>query len=102
MKRIIDGKIYNTETAIEISFFETSCSTSDFRYRCETLYKTKKGVFFLAGKGHALTKWATHSCGSSGWGEGIIVLSTEKAREWCERNDIDCEIIEKNFQIEEA
>lgn len=102
MKRIINGKTYNTETALEIASFESSLSQSDFRYKEETLYLTKKGQYFLAGEGHAMTKWCTNNGNSSSWGEGIELLDELEARTWCEHNSIDTSIIEQHFEIIEG
>ena len=49
MKKIIDGKIYNTETAEKIGFY---CNgESGFGRFHETLYKTQKGRYFTHGEG---------------------------------------------------
>lgn len=102
MKRVINGKIYNTETAIFIANDESSLSMSDYRYYDESLYKTKKGTFFLAGRGHAMTKWATHNGNSSGWGEGIELLSENEALTWCEDISLESEIINLHFTLEQG
>lgn len=52
----------------------------------ETLYRTKRGKYFLHGIGGANTKyWHQYSGGGCG-GEEIIPLSEAEAREWCEEN----------------
>ena len=47
MRRIVDGKRYDTETAQKIGH-ESRGNCGDFRAWSETLYKTKKGAFFIA------------------------------------------------------
>jgi len=48
MKKVIEGKIYNTETAEAIADNEFSDGTNRMSHgRCLTLYKTKKGAFFV-------------------------------------------------------
>jgi hypothetical protein len=87
MKRIVDGKMYNTETATKIHTEDACLSSTDFRHWNETLYKTKKGAYFLAGYGGPMTRWAVPSgdgngrCGS----KGIRVLSEADARYWVEK-----------------
>ncbi len=103
MKQVIDGKTYNTETAIEIGFFRTGLGRGDFRNRSEALYKTKKGRFFLAGRGGPMTRWATRSadggyCGDS----GIQAMITRGSLDWCEVHNIGADVITENFEIEEA
>ena len=102
MKRVIDGKVYNTETAEEIGSYSYGYR-GDFNRVEETLYKTKKGSFFLAGNGGPQSKYGysprqNELCG----GYGMSVLTEEEACNWCENHDIDAEIIAANFKIEEG
>lgn len=43
MKKIINGKMYNTETATKLGDFWNGLSKSDFRQLSETLYRKKNG-----------------------------------------------------------
>lgn len=54
MKKIIDGKMYNTETATEIHHFNNGLPYSDFNYLEESLYK-KKDWRILPGR-----QWRSH------------------------------------------
>ncbi|WP_347273236.1 hypothetical protein [Candidatus Kuenenia sp.] len=76
MKKVIDGKIYNTETAELLHAWSNGKYTSDFGYIKESLYRTKKGAYFIAGEGGAKTGYA-RACGSNSvcGGEGIDVVS---------------------------
>jgi len=102
MKQVIGGKVYNTETAEEIGSYANNLGTRDFRDLEETLYKTRKGNFFIAGEGGALTRWAKIAGDGSGPGEGIEALNKQEALAWCESHDIDADIIAKHFEVEEA
>jgi len=44
---------------------------------------------------HAPTRSAT-------WGDGIKVLSKSEALEWCEGANVDTDIIQQYFEIQEA
>lgn len=55
MKKVINGKVYNTETAEEVASYSFS-NSNDFRYIREKLYRTKKGNWFLYGEGGPMTK----------------------------------------------
>lgn len=90
MKAIIEGRRYNTETAYEIASYSNNLGRGDFNNYSETLYKTKKGVYFLAGEGGAASKYSW-SCGNGSiGGDGIIVLSVQEAFDWAEQHmDID-------------
>lgn len=85
MKRIIDGKAYNTKTAEELASAGYGCA-SDFNHWRETLYRTKNGAYFLAGVGGPRSQWAERAPdGGYGGGRGISVLSEAEAREWVEK-----------------
>lgn len=90
MKKVIDGKVYNTETAEEIHSWDNGFYGSDFKQCEETLYRTKKGAFFLHGHGGPMSKYAV-SCGNGYSGSSDIeVMTNEEAREWLEeKNAID-------------
>lgn len=88
MKKVINGKMYNTETATCIGCKCTNAlSQRDFRYREEKLYQKRTKEFFLYGEGGALTEYAEYvtGCGYT-YGEKIIPLSEEEAKEWVEKN----------------
>lgn len=104
MKRVIDGKIYNTETAEEICDLTCSAYPGDFQFHETTLYRTPKGAYFLAGKGGPLTRWAQPE-GNSGYsgGSGLEVVTQEEARGYAESAELSPEaMIEAGFELEEA
>ena len=82
MKKIINGKKYDTETAKEIYGFS---SGSDFGYISKILYRKKTGEFFICGEGGAMTSYAKvcedgSICGSS----EITPISEKIAKEFVE------------------
>ncbi len=84
MKRIIDGKKYDTLTAEEVA--ESSHGyKSEYSYYEETLYRKRTGEYFLYGYGHGDSKYAKQVCGDFGPGSDIIPLTYEQARTWAER-----------------
>lgn len=85
MKKIINGKMYNTETAKEIGYYENNFSRRDFNWLSETLYRKKTGEFFIHGEGGPATKYA-EAVGQNSWsgGERIIPVNFEGARRWAE------------------
>jgi len=103
MKKIINHKVYNTETAELIDEYWNGLEKNDWHYLYEELYMTKKGNWFLYYEGGPLSKHGESDYGI-GWGtEGIIPLEPEEAYEWLERNDCH-EVIQKHFSdiIEDA
>ena len=87
MKKIINGRLYDTDTAKEIAADGNGLSPRDFRSYSETLYLKRTGEYFLYGEGGPMTKYA-RSCGGNAWsgGSGIIPLTAEEAREWGEKH----------------
>lgn len=90
MKKIIDGKMYNTETATNKGEWNNGIYSNDFRNCSETLYQKKTGEFFLHGSGGAMSKYAetfgNNTCGMS----VIIPLSEVEAQNWVELHlDVD-------------
>lgn len=97
MKKIIGGKIYDTDTATRIDVMSNNRSYSDFSYFSETLYRKRTGEYFLYGEGGPMSKYAV-SRGDNSWsgGSAIIPLSYDKAKEWAEEN-MDADDYQKEF-----
>jgi hypothetical protein len=85
MKKIINGKKYDTDTAK--SMLSWSNDRTDFSYCHEELYRKKTGGFFLYGSGGPMSKY-TKSCGDNCWSgaEEIIPLTEVEARKWAEEH----------------
>ncbi|MDD3145500.1 MAG: hypothetical protein PHV23_05305 [Candidatus Gracilibacteria bacterium] len=86
MKKIIEGKVYNTDTAKYIAHVGNGLSSSDFRYFEENLYKTKKGQYFLVKEGGPMSKYS-YGEGSKIYGDiNIELISKENILKWFEDN----------------
>lgn len=87
MKKVIDGALYNTETAREIGRYSNGGSFRDFSHYREVLYRTKSGKYFLFGEGGPMTRYAV-SEGQNSWtgGEHIEPMTPNAAREWAEEH----------------
>lgn len=103
MKKVVDGKRYNTETAEVVAEYYNGLGCGDFRRVDEALYRTNKGSFFLAGEGGPMTKYSRAVGDMTGGGEDIIPMSGEEALSWLESKN-ETEAIEKYFRetIEDA
>lgn len=97
MKKIINGKVYDTKTAKELGSWSNMADYGNFSQFSETLYRKKTGEFFLHGEGGPMTKYAVAK-GSNGWrgGERIMPLSFSEARKWAEEH-LDGEEYEEIF-----
>ena len=97
MKKIIDGRKYDTETAVALATYSDGKGWRDFSHFEETLYRKKTGEFFLHGSGGPMTKYS-RSRGQNEWsgGDEIIPLKFEAARKWAEEH-MDVEEYEEIF-----
>jgi len=99
MKKIINGKKYDTETAEELAYWENMPNALDFNQYSETLYRKKTGEYFLHGEGGPMTKYA-RTIDSNSWsgGERIMPLTVAKAQAWAEEH-LDGDKYEKIFGV---
>lgn len=102
MKKVINNAVYDTGKAKVLGSFSNGSNYRDFAYFSETLYRTKSGRHFLHGEGGAMSPYATRSGNDSGWGEKIMPMSYENAREWAEKNLDGDEYIEAFGEPEEG
>lgn len=86
MKKIIHGKLYDTDTAAEIACDSNGYGFADFRYCREALYRKKNGEYFLYGEGGALSPYAQKCRGGSCEGSRIRPLTEESAKTWGEQH----------------
>lgn len=85
MKKIVNGKTYNTETAELIGEYWTQgIKRGDFDYYEETLYKTKNGhyFFFIFAGAHCIPKKLPD--GNTTGMQFIQPVSEKDAQEWVE------------------
>lgn len=101
MKKIINGKRYDTETAEFIGRWENMYNSAELQYECEKLYRKKTGEFFIYGAGGPASSYAVQT-GSSSWSgsEKITPIIISEAKKWAEEN-LDADDYEKYFEIEE-
>ena len=84
MKKVINGKLYNTQTAQSHASRDNHCLPNDFHYVEEPLYRKKTGEFFLYACGGALSIYAEHFARGSRGSSRIVPLTEAEAREWAE------------------
>ena len=82
MKKIINGKLYNTETAKELFYWSNGYYSSDFYWASETVYQKKTGEYFLHGQGGALSAYGESYGNNRIAGDTIIRFSLDEFREW--------------------
>ena len=87
MKKIINNRMYDTDTATNVGEWENMADIRNFRHFTETLYRKRTGEYFIHGVGNADSKYAV-SAGQNQWtgGAKIIPLTYDSARKWAEEN----------------
>ncbi len=101
MKKVLNGKVYDTDSARKMAFWSNGLGYNDFKHCEETLYLKKTGEFFLYGAGGPMSRY-TVSKGDNTWsgGEMIIPLSLEAAQKWAEEH-LDGDEYEEIFGVVE-
>lgn len=86
MKKVIEGRLYNTATA-KLLGEDSYSNPSDFNYWIESLFQKRTGEFFLYGEGGPMSRYA-QTAGQNEWsgGEQIQPLTVENARQWAEQH----------------
>lgn len=86
MKKIINGKKYDTETAEKVGSWNNGLSSNHFNNCSETLYRKKTNEFFLYGEGGAASKYAGYNYNSSWGSDKIIPMTLNEAKTWVEEH----------------
>lgn len=86
MKKIINGKMYNTETAKCLSEWSNG-HYGDLTYVEETLYRKRTGEYFLYALSGAAGKYAEKTSYNN-WsgGDRVISMTENEAKSWMEAN----------------
>ena len=90
MKKIINGKKYDTATAEFLASWWNGLASNDFAHCSEELYRKRTGEFFLYGEGGPMTEYR-RTIGQNEWsgGEDITPLTEAEARKWVEEKAND-------------
>ena len=87
MKKIIKGKMYDTDTARLVGEIGNGLSYRDFRWMEEHMYCKRTGEYFLHGEGGPASAYCEHMAdGCRSNGEEIRPLTVSEARKWAEEN----------------
>lgn len=82
MKKIINGKLYDTRTARKVGGYHNGLR--DFAWCSEDLYRKRTGEFFLHGEGGARSQYAERDGDLICDGARILPMTFEEARKWAE------------------
>ena len=84
MRKVINGRTYNTATSKHIGNWGNGIYGSDFRSCSEDLYKNTKGAYFLVGEGGPLSKYSVSHGNDTSGGRELIPMTATEAQEWAE------------------
>ena len=100
MKKIINGRLYDTETAKFIGSWNNGLFTSDFHFCIEELYQKKTGEYFLYGSGGAMSIYGKSYGGGMCGSEDIIPMTEKEVKIWAETHLTADEYMEL-YEVEE-
>ena len=97
MEKVIEGKIYNTETDKQVAGGYYS-NYGEFQYWCEELFRTDQGNWFVYGEGGEKFSYArTVEQNASNGGNDITPLTKKEALAWIEVHNPDADALEEYF-----
>lgn len=85
MKKVIDGKRYDTDSAKRLGCWESDQDYRGLYHEEEELYRTKAGNYFLYCYGGAASQYSKKT-GPNEWSSNELIqpISEERARKWAE------------------
>lgn len=86
MKKIIRGKVYDTDTAREVGSWSSDHYANDFAWYAETLYQKKTGEYFLHGEGNAASPYRQRCYDMWAAGDQLVPFGYDEARKWAEEH----------------
>lgn len=97
MRKVINSKKYDTDTAELIGSWHNNFEIRDFSHCSESLYRKKTGEYFIHGEGGPSSKYA-ENIGQNEWsgGEKIMPVGYAEAKKWAEEN-LDADEYEAEF-----
>jgi hypothetical protein len=102
IRKVVDGKIYDTETATEVATHDNGLGRNDFTFEWLGIFRTKGGAWFLSGETGAIGRFREQIGDGYASGKVLEVLTEQGALALLERWN-ETSAIEKYFPfVEEA
>lgn len=102
MKKIINGRLYDTDKAELLTIWNNGFPYSDLSFVEESLYRTNKGKYFLYCEGGPNSEYFEWDEGNRRKGETIRPLTSEEARAWGEKHMTVESYIKEFGEVDEA
>ena len=85
MKKVIGGKLYNTDSAKRLGFWSNGLGYGDLNRCEEILYQTRSGAYFIYGAGGPMSRYS-RSVGQNQWSgsQHIEPVDFDTAKKWAE------------------
>lgn len=90
IKKIVDGKTYNTKTATHLALYAYD-DCDQYEWYWEHLYQTRNGAFFLVGDGMSeYTPYGALLPGTNDYirGHVLLPLNVNQVRKWLEMREL--------------
>jgi len=100
MRKVINGKTYNTATSKKLGSWNNGHSMTDFGHCEEGLFKNTMGAYFLHAEGGPMSRNADRSGANFTWGDKLVPMSRDEADAWAQEY-LETEEYEKEFGIHE-
>ena len=100
MRKVINGRTYNTATSKRIGSWDNGIYGSDFRSCEEDLYKNTKGAYFMVGEGGPMSKYSVCHGNETSGGRELIPMTATEAQEWADGH-LTAEEYEAEFGVQE-
>jgi len=94
VRQVIEGKLYDTETATLIHNWTNGRYAGDFKFREKSLFCTKKGAYFIHHVGGAMTDMAVPAGNGMGGSQSIEPIDETTAIRFLESHGGSEKIIE--------
>ena len=86
MKKIINGRLYDTETAKELAAVDNGYGVGNAFYSKTALFQKKTGEYFIYGEGGPMTEYGDSVGYNRTWGCRFEPVDEFDAQKWVEKN----------------
>lgn len=86
MKKIINGRLYDTETAKELAAVDNGYGVGNAFYSKTALFQKKTGEYFIYGEGGPMSEYGDSVGYNRTWGCRFEPVDEFDAQKWVEKN----------------
>lgn len=87
IRRVINGKVYDTETATEVTRIPCHVYGDDFEWEDTRVFLSPHCQWFLAGRGNGASRWRVKTASGYVPGDGLVLLTEGEVKELFEQHD---------------